>query len=523
MRILTARQMREVDRRAIDAGVASIALMERAGREVVAAMASAFPDLETQLVSIVCGRGNNGGDGFVVARLLGERGTRVRVVLIGRADGLTPDARTNFDRLRAVGVEVAEAADEAAWGRVRESVCGADLVVDALAGTGVVPPLTGPTAAVVRDLNASGRPIVAIDLPSGLSADRSDLEGDAIQAVLTVTLAAPKISLMEPRGASRAGRVVVADIGIPSSIVDALEGPNVELLTQAFVRARLTPRPRDAHKGDFGHVLVVGGSRGKTGAPSLSAMAALRSGAGLATVATPASCQPVVAALGREYMTLALEERAGALAAPKAATQILGFGADVIAIGPGLGRGADARSLTRRLVERCGCPLVLDADAIHAFAGDVASLARRSRGPIVLTPHPGEMAALTGVDVRQIQARRLDAARDVAVAGRVVVVLKGHHTVIATPDGRAFVNPTGNPGMATAGTGDVLTGAIAAWTAQLPTVGEACAVAVYLHGLAGDLAAAEEGEVGLVAGDLLARLGRAALQVSASPATPFQP
>ncbi len=374
-------------------------------------------------------------------------------------------------------------------------------------------------AGVVRDINAAGRRVVAIDLPSGLSADRSDVPGEAIAAALTVTLAAPKLPLVQPPAEALAGTLVVADIGIPATVIDSLDGPRVEVLTRDAMAALRGPRRRDSHKGDYGHVLVAAGSVGKTGAASLTGMAALRSGAGLVTIATPASCAPVVAALGREYMTLALEEESGVVAAG-ALNRILEFDADVLAVGPGLGRSAGVTTLVRTLVERSTRPLVLDADALHAFAGDPGPLARRTGPPVILTPHPGEMAALSGLPIAEVQARRLDVARDFATTNRVVVVLKGARTIIATPDGRAFINSTGNPGMATAGTGDVLTGAVAAWVAQIADVGAACSLAVYLHGLAGDMAAAEQGETGLIAGDVLDRLGRAALALAGRRSRP---
>jgi NAD(P)H-hydrate epimerase len=510
--------MREADRRTIeDAGIPSITLMEHAGRQVAAAMATAFPDLTSLRVAVVSGRGNNGGDGFVVARVLRERGVDVSVVLIGRAADLTGDARTNFGRL---GVAAREAPDEAAWRQASAGVLAADVIVDALVGTGLTAPLTGVMAAVVRDINAAGRRVVAIDLPSGLFADRSDIPGDAIAAALTVTLAAPKLPLVQPPAQALTGRLVVADIGIPRSVIDTLDGPRVEVLTRDAMAALVGQRRRDAHKGDYGHILVVAGSTGKTGAASLTAMAALRSGAGLVTVATPASCASVVAALGREYMTLGLEEGGAGDLAAGAVTQVLEFDADVLAIGPGLGRSPGVRALVRSLVERSPRPLVLDADALHAFAGDSGPLGARTGPSAILTPHPGEMAALTGLPIAEVQARRLDVARDFARANHVVVVLKGAWTVIAMPDGRAFINSTGNPGMATAGTGDVLTGAVAAWVAQVADAGAACSLAVYLHGLAGDLAAAEHGEVGLVAGDVLDRLGRAALDLTGAAARP---
>ena len=512
MRVLTAQQMRDADQRTIASGTPSIALMERAGREVVAAIAATFPDHASRRVVIVAGRGNKGGDGFVVARGLRERNSRVLAVLIGRAPDITPDAAVNLERFVRQGGDVIEAPDEKAWTSALPRVRACDLVVDALAGTGLKPPLNGLMARVVRDLNGAGKPVVSIDLPSGVCADTPELSGDVIHAALTVTLGAQKVGLLQPPATDVAGRIVVADIGIPRDIIDGLEGPRVETLTAERLRPLVGARKPDAHKGTFGHVLVVAGSTGKTGAASLSAMGALRSGAGLVTVATPASSAPVVATLGREYMTLPLEEDGGLVAAA-AAARVLAFEADVVAAGPGLGRGTGVVAFVRALVEQCTRPLVLDADAIQALTG-VVDLLKKRRAPTVLTPHPGEMAAITGRSIADVQANRLDAAREFAQRSGAVVVLKGAGTVIASPDGRAYINSTGNPGMATAGTGDVLTGAVAAWAARVQPIEDAAALAVYLHGAAGDLAAADVGEVGLIAGDLLDYLGPAARNLS---------
>ncbi|HET9271109.1 MAG TPA: NAD(P)H-hydrate dehydratase [Vicinamibacterales bacterium] len=521
MRVLTAQQMREADRRASAAGVPSIALMENAGREVASAMAAAFPDLASCRVAVVAGRGNNGGDGFVVARLLRGRGIDVRAVLLGRGADLRGDAATNLQRLREHGLAVTEVTSEAEWAAVGGEVLACDLIVDAIVGTGATAPLAGLAAGVVGDINEARKRVVAIDLPSGLIADRTDVPGEAIQATLTVALGTAKLALTQPPANALSGTLVVADIGIPTDVVARLEGPWIELLTKEFARRLLPARRHDVHKGELGRILIVAGSPGKTGAASLAGLSALRSGAGLVTIATPASSMSTVATLGREYMTLALDEDGDGLVTPAALARVLQFDADVIAAGPGLGRSAGVTAFVRGLLERATRPLVLDADALHAVAG-APKPSRPLSPPIALTPHPGEMAALTGMTPSGVQAQRLDVARAYATEHGVTVVLKGANTVIAAPDGRLFINSTGNPGMATAGTGDVLTGAIAAWAAQLRPIEDACALAVYLHGAAGDLAAAEEGESGLIAGDVLARLGRASRDLAAA-APPLRP
>ena len=515
MRVLDARQMRDADRRTIDEiGVPSMVLMENAGRQVVAAMDSAFESLASMRVSILCGRGNNGGDGFVVARTLIARGMAVRVVLVAESALVKGDARANLGVLRELGGDVIEIADAGAWELHGAGLLDTDLIVDALLGTGANAPLEGLYKTIVDDVNATATPVVSIDLPSGLGADSPEPQGPVVDATLTVTLAAPKLSLVMPPGELMAGSLVIADIGIPAAVIDDLDGPRVELMTRESMRALVEPRAPDSHKGDYGHVLVVAGSPGKTGAAALAASGALRSGAGLVTVATPKSCQPIVAALAAEYMTLALAEDSSGTVEPSAVDDVLASGADIIAVGPGLGRSPAARAFVRALVEHCAVTLVLDADALVAFEDDPTALAGRDGSDIIITPHPGEMARLTGLAVPDLQKQRLAVARDFAAAHRVHVILKGYRTIVATPDARAFINLTGNPGMATAGSGDVLTGAVAAWAAQLLDAEAACQLGVYLHGLAGDLAAADEGETGMIAGDIAARLGDAVLELT---------
>ncbi len=516
MRVLTTAQMRDADHQAIhNVGIPSMVLMENAGRQVVIAMESVFDDFESQSVAVLCGKGNNGGDGMVVARTLLERGMDVSVYLVGHLADVRGDARANLDILRNLSVDVVEVADGAAWELHGADVLRADLIVDAMFGTGLTGPVTGVVESIIADLNASTTPVVAIDLPSGLDADRAELVGPAVNATLTITLAAPKIAHLMPPAERQVGSLVIADIGLPRQVINNVSGPWVEMLTRDDMRRSLSPRVAESQKGDYGRVVIVAGSRGKTGAAHLAAAAALRSGAGLVTIATPASCQPVLASLGVEYMTEALEETADGAIGFEALDQVLDLRADVIAVGPGLGRGPSTMAFVQALVERAGVPIVVDADALFAFAGDLDRLQGREDGTLIVTPHPGEMARLTGLSVEAVQANRLEVARDLATSRHLHVVLKGHRTVVAAPDGRLGINLTGNAGMATGGTGDVLTGMIAAWCAQLLDPVAACRLSVYLHGLAGDLAAAAEGEVGMVAGDLVDRLGDAVLELIA--------
>jgi NAD(P)H-hydrate epimerase len=510
VRILTAAQMREADRYTIEEiGIPSLVLTENAGRQVVAAIEAAYEARLEGRVGVLCGRGNNGGDGFVVARTLIQRGVDSAVFVIGSVAEVRGDARVNLDILGRLGVTVVEIGDEQTWELHFSEISQCSLIVDAIFGTGLKSALGGMMETVVADINASGIPIVAIDLPSGMSADTPHLIGDCIDASMTVTLAAPKLPLVLPPGEAHAGDVVIADIGIPPDVLESLEGPHIELLTPELVRSLVEPRAPESHKGDFGRVTLIAGSRGKTGAAHLAAIGALRSGAGLVTVATPASCLPIVASMAPELMTEPLLEAPNGTVRRAAVEQVLQLQQDVIACGPGLGRGPEIAEFVRLLVERSTAPLVLDADALTVLADDPACLAGRDDRDVVITPHPGEMAKLIGASVDEVQANRIQIAAEFAGTRRLYVVLKGHRTIVATPEGRIYINPTGNAGMATGGTGDVLTGMIAAWLAQLLDAEAACRLAVFLHGAAGDLAEGEEGQVSMVATDLVSHLGGA--------------
>jgi NAD(P)H-hydrate epimerase len=515
MRVLNSSQMRNADRRTIEEiGIPSLVLMENAGRQAVAAMEAMYSDLAERRVAVLCGRGNNGGDGFVVARTLAQRDVDVSVFLLGGVGDVRGDARTNLEILGRLGLNVVEVADSQAWELHFSQVSDCTMIVDAIFGTGLNAPVSGLIESVIADVNASGIPVVSIDLPSGLSADSHEPIGPCIDAELTVTLAAPKLALVLPPAETHAGDIVIADIGIPLEVIDALDGPRIDLLTRAAMRDLVTPRAADSHKGDYGRVLIVAGSTGKTGAAHLAAVGALRSGAGLVTVATPSSCVPVVAGLGPEYMTEPLAESGSGLDAG-GVDRLLEIARDVVAVGPGLGQAPGTREFVRHLVDRATTPLVVDADGLNAFGDDPDRLVGREGRDVIITPHPGEMARLVAMSAHEVQASRLEIARNFAVAHRLYVVLKGHRTLIATPDGKVFINPTGNPGMATGGTGDVLTGMIAAWLAQLLDAEAACKLAVYLHGMAGDLAEADEGEVSMTSADLAGHIGDAVLELTA--------
>src|SRR6185295_6871767 len=371
MRVLNTQQMREADRQTIDeVGLPSIVLMENAGRQAVAAMEASSEELASSHVGVLCGRGNNGGDGFVLARTLAQRGIEATVFLFGSVSDVRGDARTNLEILGRVGVTVVEITDAQEWELHFSEISECDLIVDAIVGTGFHGPLTGLLETVVADVNGLGVPVVAIDLPTGVSADSHELTGEAIEASMTVTLAAPKVPLILPPADAYGGDLVIADIGIPGSVIEELDGPWLELLTRERMRELVPARASDSHKGDFGRVLVVAGSLGRTGAAHLAAIGALRSGAGLVTIATPRSCVPILAAMTPEYMTEALEETAAGTIDFSAADRVLEMKADVIALGPGLGQDPSTVAFIHAVAERSGVPLVVDADALNAFARD---------------------------------------------------------------------------------------------------------------------------------------------------------
>jgi NAD(P)H-hydrate epimerase len=449
----------------------------------------------------VCGRGNNGGDGFVAARALAEAGARPLVLLAGAPADLRPDALRAWDA--AAGVERVCCPDAAALARGADAAPGADLVVDALLGTGFTPPARDLAAAAIALINALGSPVLAVDIPSGLAADHGRVDGPAVRAAATVTFGYPKPGLVLHPAASRVGRLWVADIGFPPA-TDALVEGALNLITAGDLAPHLAARAPEGHKGTFGHVLVVAGSRGLVGAAALAARGALRAGAGLVTAALPAGVAPPLLPGLPEAMLLALPDDGDGVVGPGAARTVLERleRVDAVVVGPGLSRGPGCAALVGALCTGAALPLVLDADALHALAeaGPALTLARSA--PALLTPHPGELAALLGTATRQVQDDRVAAARACASRYGALVVLKGARTVVAEPGGTAWVNPTGNPGMAAAGMGDVLAGVVGAHLARgLPPLAGAT-LGVYLHGLAGDLAAATRGPWGLLAGEV---------------------
>jgi NAD(P)H-hydrate epimerase len=520
MEILTAAQMGAVDRDSNERGVPVRVLMENAGEAVARFCRDRYPGLS---VVVLCGKGNNGGDGAVAARLLAELQTAVKLVLLGSMEEARGDAASAFAHAKATeGLEFVEVQEEAA---LRDALADADLIVDAVVGTGFKPPLRG-LAAAARDLIATiKRPVVAVDLPSGWDADSTaqtsaDESGvtQAFRADAVVTFAAPKMAHVfgHLTPGRTFGPVVVAPIGTP---VESM--PAHTELRWAGTSKRMAERPRDVNgnKGRFGHVLIVGGSVGKAGAPSMASVAAMRTGAGLTTAAVPGSVLPTVAAVAPELMCTPLQEKDGLSLeqlGEKSLAKLL-KGMTVVGIGPGLGQEGTTPEFVRAFVERVSLPMVIDADALNALAGRVELLKRAAapnekgeRRTIVLTPHPGEMARLVESSVKEVESDRVGLARKFATENGVTLVLKGWRTLVAHPDGRVAVNTTGNPAMAKGGSGDILTGVVAAMLAQYPEhVAEAVEAAVFLHGLAADFATLAQDEHTVLATDTIDHLWQA--------------
>lgn len=508
MDIVTGVEMRRVDNRAMsEFGLPGIVLMENAGLRVAEAIRN-FK--RCRRITVLAGRGNNGGDGLVAARHL-RREMEVSVWLAAAPAAYRGDALTNLTILQRLGADCRVADSEQALNDLAAELDRTDLVVDALLGTGLARRPESPYAEIIRLVNASGAAVLAVDIPSGVCADTGRVAGEAVRADVTITFALPKRGLLFFPGAACTGRLEVADIGIPEQL---LSGHGLRLLTREEASCLLPYRLPDGHKGSFGKVLLVSGSAGMSGAAVLAARAVLRGGAGMAVAAVPQSIQPQVAVQVPEAITLALPETKRGTIAPEALDSLRRQWSDcnVAAVGPGLSVDAEIVPILAGILQECRQPLVLDADALNLLALNPAISCGRTAAT-VLTPHPGEAARLLACDAATVQADRPAAARELALRFQGVVVLKGAHTLIAAPEGAVVLNVTGNSGMATAGSGDVLTGLLAALLAQRLAPFDAACLAVYLHGLAGDLAASAKGEAGLVAGDIVEALPQAYLEI----------
>jgi hydroxyethylthiazole kinase-like uncharacterized protein yjeF len=511
MKILLNSWMREIDQAAIAGrGIPGIVLMENAAAACCDYFAEAFPCNRYSSCLVLAGKGNNGGDGLAIARLLLERGYDTRVLLLARPGDLSPDGKANHDRLLEAG-SIPEAVPSAALLKKALAACdpGETFLVDAVFGTGLDKPVTAGLFAEAFDaVNRSGIPVAAVDIPSGLGEGFAPDSGVHIRARVTAALHALKWAHLNPDGNPDCGRIRVVDIGIPADLEQG-EEYYIRLTEPADFKPLLARRPRAAHKGDFGHALVVAGSMEKPGAGILASYAALRSGAGLCTAAVPPQNRDLSVLAHPEVMTLPFKK-------PEELSGRLDDFSCVLA-GPGQGENPDTLRTVAMLLQKVKSPLVLDADALNVLDGQPALLRGRNQRPLVLTPHPGEFARLTGKTAKEVQRDRLGAGREFAVRQGVYLVLKGHHTLIVSPQGRVWVNATGNPGMATAGSGDVLGGMIAGLIAQhYPKIAMdvILAAAVFLHGYAGDLAAREMGEAGLTAGDITRFIPKSFLKIN---------
>ncbi len=504
IRVIFPREMAELDRAAAEEGIPTLELMERAGRAVAEQARDMLGGLcAGRRVVVAAAKGNNGGDGLVAARYLASWGARVEVFLLAGPDELSPDAAANYRRFREQGGQVRTGDTSLLEGMLRE----ADLAVDALFGFGFRGRAEGPFAEAIEALNRSGVPVLSVDLPSGVDASTGAVDGPAVRATRTVTLAWPKVGLYLYPGAEFVGELAVADIGIPLHLLHSLVESEIYALEEGDVADMLPRRPPHVHKGMCGRVLVVAGSTGLTGAAALCARAAMRAGAGVVTLAVPSTLNHIMEVKLTEVMTLPLPDDGGGRLAEEAAETVLESlsSFDVLALGPGLGTAPGTVSAVRRLVSEAPLPLVLDADGLNGVAGRPSVLEERD-GPAVITPHPGELGRLLGVSGAEVQSDRLGSARKAARRFGCHVVLKGANTVIVEPGGRAYFHPLALPELATAGSGDVLTGCLAAMVAQGLEILAAAQCAVMVHGKAAQLASSVVGGVGMIAGDVVSHL-----------------
>ncbi len=528
MKVLTAAQMREADRLTTERyGIPGIELMENAGTAIAEFLHEKFPDIRTRKILVLCGKGNNGGDGLVVARHLKNSGCPAVVFLFANPGSMEGDAAANLKRWQQGLGEMYVMTSEAEWESARSALVEAELIVDALLGTGLRGHVEGLLGKVIDDLNAArakrrGKTVVvAVDMPSGLASDSQDYGDPVVHADFTVTLTAPKVGQLVLASSTNCGELVVKDIGTPPELLESDSHLKINWIQPEEFSSLPLVREQSSNKGTYGHALIVAGSLGKSGAAILASRAALRSGAGLVTVATPLDVLPIVAGGMPEMMTAPLASTEAGTASLRNLdygkfSEIL-RGKSVLAIGPGLSMQHETQQFIRQVVGQTEIPIILDADGLNAFVGMTDTLTERKATAMVLTPHPGEMARLLGITVKEVQARRLDVALEAAGRWRAYVILKGFHTILAAPSGHAYINTTGNPGMATGGTGDVLTGILAGLTAQfgIDDWSRVLSFGVYLHGLAGDIAASRVGEAPLIASDLIDALPEAYARVVA--------
>lgn len=510
MFLVTANEMQHMDRNTIESfGIPGRVLMENAGRGATVFFLETVYRHLSGPVGVMAGRGNNGGDGFVMARYLHQKGIPVTVFLLSPKGRLTGDAAANLHLLDTMGVPVVEIADAVAFEAQQTALRHQHIWIDAILGTGLRSDVRGFYRTAIDFINSRQRPVFAVDIPSGLNADTGQVCGTSIRATATATFGFAKIGHFAYPGRTLTGRLKVIEIGIPPHVATQV-GCRQHLIAPDTLKPDYPRRSATAHKGHTGHLLVLAGSPGKTGAAAMAATSAMRVGAGLVTLGIPRSLNPVLEALVTEAMTVALAESAQGALDESAIETILPLIADkrCLAVGPGIGTAATTGRLLSRLIQASPVPMVIDADGLNLIAADPTLLSKR-QSPVVLTPHPGEMARLSGHSTAKIQNDRIGHARAFAERYGIIVILKGAGTVVAQPDGTVFVNPTGNPGMAAGGMGDVLTGIIAGLVTQGMQIGEASCWGVYLHGLAADHVARDNAPVGYLATEVMQALPEA--------------
>ena len=487
MYLVTAGEMQEMDRQTIESfGLPGRVLMENAGLGATRILFKKFKGLVDKKVGIVAGRGNNGGDGFVIARYLSQKGVSVTVYLLAKKTTVKGDVAENLNLLAPLDITVIEMPDQKSFSKHKTSMLHQDIWIDAILGTGLKSDVKGYFRKIIEFINSSEKPVFSVDIPSGLNADTGQPCGACIQAHTTATFAFAKTGHLIFPGAGYTGNLEIVDIGIPNYIAEKV-GPKQFLLTSALVRSALQKRSPEAHKGNTGHLLIIAGSTGKTGAAAMTALSAMRSGAGLVTLGIPRSLNPVLESQVLEVMTSPLPEAEGGILDESSFNEIMDLidGKKCLALGPGLGTASSTKNLVIQIIQECNIPVVIDADGLNNLIDNVYIL-KNLKNPVILTPHPGEMSRLIGKPVSFIQNDRINCARNFAKKFKVHIVLKGARTVIAHPDGKVFINPTGNPGMASGGMGDVLTGIIAGFVTQGYSPESATHAGVYLHGTAAD-------------------------------------
>ena len=503
MRLVKSSEIQEMDRITIEEmGIPGVVLMENAARGATRAFLDHFDPPVGSYALILCGRGNNGGDGYAIARYLHQEKLRVTVIVLAETAKIRGDALLNLEVIKRMGLNIIEAASRDGWNRTSELISTCDYIIDGILGTGLNAPVGGVYAEIIDAINRSQKSVMAIDIPSGLNADTGQVMGVAVRADLTVTFGFPKAGQLVYPGAELVGRLVRINIGIPNEVADRIPSAFRLIGPEDFLDL-LAGGGQDIHKGNRGHLLILAGSTGKTGAASLTALGALRGGAGLVTLGTPASLNAILEEKVTEAMTVPLPDTSEGSLSLQAEEQIVGLmeGKSAVAIGPGLSTNRETTALVRRIISRCPLPMVIDADGLNALAGDI-SVIEKCRGRAILTPHPGEMGRLSGLRNMEVQRDRLGNASRFARQHGCILVLKGARTVVAQPEGPTYINPTGNPALSSGGSGDVLTGLIGGYLARGWPGAKAALAGVFLHGLAADFLGETMGQAGILAGEL---------------------